>query len=418
MTEAVAQAAVGPLHQRPDRALCDAVRLFLVHWRASLMSLVTITVAVVAIGHSYVPSQSWLVWAVLAGINTLGQAAICRAMERAPSVEEAVQRWLRPLVANIALNSVLWGMVPIIVRAAATPVLVFSCVFSVMLMFCLANARGTRGMLLCGSIPLGVLCIAALLLAGLPWYAWAGFGSLAIIIVVHGLRMQAALQAGLQQQYAAEDMAVELRAQQQRLVELERERTLLLERRRLTRDMHDGLGSALVSSLAAVERGEVRPQQLASMLRDCMDDLRAVIDSLEPADQDLVAVLAMLRFRLEPRLDAAGVKLHWRMDDLPELAWMGAPEALHVMRIVQEVLANVVRHAGARRVEVSARLVDGCIHVCLADDGVGFDPAAAASGRGLPSLHQRAAALGGSIDIDAGAGRGTRVLLRLPVARV
>ena len=54
------------------------------------------------------------------------------------------------------------------------------------------------------------------------------------------------------------------------------------------------------ASLALVERGEGQPEELAATLRECVDDLRIVIDSLEPMDKDLIALLAMLRFRLQP----------------------------------------------------------------------------------------------------------------------
>ena len=142
-----------------------------------------------------------------------------------------------------------------------------------------------------------------------------------------------------------------------RLRELEHARTLATERQRLMRDMHDGLGSALTSSLAVAEQGEVQPAALVGLLRECVNDLRAVIDSLEPVDNDLAALLATLRFRIGQRLDAAGIQLDWRVQDLPPLAWLGPSEALQVMRIVQEALANVVKHARARRVQLTAARV-------------------------------------------------------------
>jgi signal transduction histidine kinase len=142
------------------------------------------------------------------------------------------------------------------------------------------------------------------------------------------------------------------------------------------RDMHDGLGSALTSSLAVAEQGEVQPAALVGLLRECVDDLRAVIDSLEPVDNDLAALLATLRFRLGQRLDAAGIQLDWRVQDLPPLAWLGPSEALQVMRIVQEALANVVKHARARRVQLTAARVGEQVELCIRDDGEGFDTSA------------------------------------------
>lgn len=209
----------------------------------------------------------------------------------------------------------------------------------------------------------------------------------------------------------------ELTQKHLRLRELERAQTLATERQRLMRDMHDGLGSALTSSLAVVERGEVQPKALAGMLRECVDDMRAVIDSLEPMDHDIAALLAMLRFRLGQRLELAGIRLEWNMPDLPSLVWMGPTEALQVMRIAQESLANVIKHAKARCVQITASQLDDQVEVRISDDGIGFDTSVASLGRGLRILKQRSATLGGSLAIESKVGGGTTVRLRLDVHR-
>lgn len=203
-----------------------------------------------------------------------------------------------------------------------------------------------------------------------------------------------------------------------RLRELERANTLATERRRLMRDMHDGLGSALTSSLTVVERGEARPADVAGMLRDCIDDLRVVIDSLDPVDNDLVALLATLRFRVGQRLSAAGVTLAWSVQDLPPLEWLGPPEALQVMRIVQEALSNVIKHANAGSAQLTTCLEGDEVVVSISDNGVGFDVSVPSPGRGLRFIRQRAADLGGEVVIEAAPNGGTTVQLRLPVNRV
>jgi signal transduction histidine kinase len=208
----------------------------------------------------------------------------------------------------------------------------------------------------------------------------------------------------------------ELQAKHSRLLELERVHTLTAERQRLMHDMHDGLGSALTTSLAMIEQGNVDGEELKSVLRESVDDLRAVIDSLEPLDGDLVSVLATMRFRLGKRLELAGIMLEWDMQDLPSLSWLGPPQALQVIRIVQEVLTNVLKHAGATRLRISAIASGHYIEVCIADNGCGFDPANHAVGRGLRHLSQRASSLHGSLLIDSGKGNGTTVRLLLPVA--
>jgi len=209
----------------------------------------------------------------------------------------------------------------------------------------------------------------------------------------------------------------ELQVNHERLRGVEREQALLLERQRLMRDMHDGLGSTLMSSLVLVEQGRLDSAEVAVLLRECVDDLRLVIDSLEPIGQDLVTLLASLRHRLGRRLELAGLVMQWEVQDLPPLEWLQPPDALQVLRIVQEVLTNVLKHASATGVRLATRLEGQHVTVLIEDNGVGFDPAQVARGRGLRHLSQRAQRLGGQITLDSRPGNGTRMRLELPLQR-
>jgi signal transduction histidine kinase len=208
----------------------------------------------------------------------------------------------------------------------------------------------------------------------------------------------------------------ELQANHSRLIELERAQTLAAERHRLMHDMHDGIGSALTTSLAMLEQGNLDYAELKGLLLDSVDDLRAVIDSLEPLDADLTSVLATLRFRLGKRLELAGIELAWDMQDLPPLSWLGPSQALQLTRIVQEVLTNILKHAHATHMQISAHRSGQFIEVCITDNGGGFDAATTPTGRGLRHLAHRAASLHGSIVVESRPGTGTTVRLLLPIA--
>lgn len=209
----------------------------------------------------------------------------------------------------------------------------------------------------------------------------------------------------------------ELRANHERLRGVEREQALLLERQRLMRDMHDGLGSTLMSTLVLVERDRLDNRAVAVLLRECVDDLRLVIDSLEPIDHDLVTLLAALRHRLGRRLESAGLVLDWQVEDVPPLPWLNPPDALQILRVVQEALTNILKHAQAHRIGIQVHQQGESIHVVIADDGVGFDPAHVTWGRGLRHLSQRAARLGSTVEVHSEPGRGTQVSLVLPLQR-
>jgi signal transduction histidine kinase len=85
------------------------------------------------------------------------------------------------------------------------------------------------------------------------------------------------------------------------------------------------------------------------------------------------------------------------------------------MRIVQEVLTNVLKHAAASQMRISAHRSESFIEVSIADNGRGFDSAATGGGRGLRHMSRRAASLQGSIVIDSQPGVGTTVRLLLPL---
>lgn len=211
----------------------------------------------------------------------------------------------------------------------------------------------------------------------------------------------------------------ELEASHEKLRAIEREQTLATERQRLMRDMHDGLGSSLMSSLVLVEQGRLAPADVAKVLRECIDDLKLTIDSLEPLGSDLVTLLATLRYRLGSRLEGAGLKLDWRVSDLPPLPWLDALAALEVLRILQEALTNVIKHSGARSIAISTAADGNDVRVLIADDGHGFDVERVrqeSPGRGLPNLARRAAKLGGQVRIESSAA-GTAVELTLKVER-
>jgi len=188
----------------------------------------------------------------------------------------------------------------------------------------------------------------------------------------------------------------------------------------LIRDLHENLGSTLMSTLVALERGTMPAADVLEVLRECVDDSRIVIDSLEPMGHDVVVLLATMRHRLGPRLKAAGLNVHWEVQDLPLLPWLGPPQALQVMRIVQETLTNILKHAQASRVRIATRQTtdEGVARVAIVieDNGIGFDAAVNRNGRGLNHLKSRAQVLQATVEVVSQRGTGTCVTLTLPAA--
>jgi signal transduction histidine kinase len=207
----------------------------------------------------------------------------------------------------------------------------------------------------------------------------------------------------------------ELEASYERLRAIERSQAEAAERQRLMREMHDGLGSSLMSSLVLVEQGKLDQASIARVLRECVDDLKLTIDSLEPMGEDLLTLLGTLRYRIGSRLEAAGLKLEWLVRDVPPLQWLNPAASLHILRILQESLTNVLKHASAKTICVETVATNAHVFVRVIDDGRGFDVASRrAAGRGLMNLKRRAEQIGGAVDVRSSQS-GTTVELRLPI---
>lgn len=226
----------------------------------------------------------------------------------------------------------------------------------------------------------------------------------------------ARLNKGLAQRLQARE--AELEQSYQRLRVIENEQMLGAERRRLMQDMHDGLGSSLISAIRSVEQGAMTGTEISGVLKGCMDDLKLAIDSMESVDADLLLLLATLRFRLAPRIESAGLALHWQVQSVPALSWLDPGSALHILRIMQECVANVLRHTRATAIRFSTSTEGQGVCVVIEDNGAGFavEEALRRSGRGLRNQQRRALAIGGTVRWESGSG-GTRFTLWLPLHR-
>ena len=216
--------------------------------------------------------------------------------------------------------------------------------------------------------------------------------------------------------YAVQTTA-DLRRSRERLVAAREE-----ERRRLRRDLHDGLGPTLAalglkldaaSNLVERRPGAVRQEleNIRLQVQEAVEDLRRVVHALRPpALDDLGLVPALLEH--VHRHEQSNLTLSFAAP--PDLPPIPAAVELAAYRIVQEALANVVRHADARSCAVTLAVRDGALVIHIDDDGRGM-PANPAPGVGLGSMGERAEELGGRCTVLPRAGGGTRVWAELPL---
>jgi signal transduction histidine kinase len=224
-------------------------------------------------------------------------------------------------------------------------------------------------------------------------------------------------------QVAAAAHAVQLAADLQR----SRERLVLAreeERRRLRRDLHDGVGSALAG--LALQAGRARRaiddapdtaiERMAALeagIRASVVDVRRIVDDLRPPALDDLGLGEALRERADALFDGRSVV----SCDISDVALPAAVEVA-AYRIGTEALTNSARHSGAASVEVRVQLGEGdrCLLIEVVDDGLGIG-GTAEHGVGLGSMRERASELGGTCDIRSDAGTGTTVRAVLPLPR-
>lgn len=254
---------------------------------------------------------------------------------------------------------------------------------------------------------------------------WMTAGSLVLMSAMAGVMVRRTGDAMAQAERLNQELArrvaereAEFHAVYARLREVEHQQVREAERRRITRDMHDGLGSQLVQTLNLVRHAgsSLDLPEVERMLHHALEDLRLTLDSLEPMEGDLPTILGTLRQRLSPTLAAAGIELDWQVQQVAAVEGLEAQGVMHLFRCLQEVFANVVKHARASRVCVRTWDESGQVCLSIADNGIGFpdhpDAPATTRGRGIRNIRLRVAELGGEVRFVC-AQPGTRVEFRL-----
>jgi signal transduction histidine kinase len=211
-------------------------------------------------------------------------------------------------------------------------------------------------------------------------------------------------------------LSADLQRSRERLVAAREE-----ERRRLRRDLHDGLGPVLAAQ--ALKAGSARALyardpaaadallgELETDLQAALEDIRRLVYELRPPSLDqlgLAGALRQLAARYEPRLRVS-------FDLSRQLPALPAGLEVAIYRIADEALANVARHAQAGHCRV--RLwADGWLRLEVADDGIGL-PDEPRPGVGSTSMRERAEELGGTCSLEPNLPHGTRVVVQLPLS--
>jgi signal transduction histidine kinase len=210
-----------------------------------------------------------------------------------------------------------------------------------------------------------------------------------------------------------------------RLFEASRELSVIEERNRLARELHDAMTQNLFSLTLTAEaasglvhtdpaRAHAEIDRIRALARDTQAELRSLIFELRPPQLEADGLVATIGKDLEVLGRAHGLKADLRVDGTLEV---DSAVEVELYRIVQEALNNAIRHARAETIEVEIEASDSGVTLTVRDDGVGFDPGARAIRErrlGLTSMRERAERLGGTFSVHTAREAGTTVRVEIP----
>jgi signal transduction histidine kinase len=240
-----------------------------------------------------------------------------------------------------------------------------------------------------------------------------------LVVRVERARRVAAVEA--EARAAGERLAAEQRA-------LAAEREVEEERGRLSREIHDGVSQRVYMLSLGLENAAVAARRTGA------EDLAGRLDTLHQVSRETLLETRNLLFDLgrvmagETGLGelarnlaseftaVTGIPVEVTAEE--EAVTLDAAQVGEVFRILQESLANVMKHSGATAARVALRDGGGVLNITVEDNGRGFDPEGARMGHGLNNIRERAARLGGEAAITSSDGAGTKVALSIPVAVV
>lgn len=255
--------------------------------------------------------------------------------------------------------------------------------------------------------------------------------SYAVVSATAGILLAVWINRIISQSAERKELIDELTATRRELAAAERQAGVLEERQRLAREIHDTLAQGFTSIVLQLQAAEaawasgspgarLHLEQARRTASENLAEARQLVWALQPdplGEASLAEALVRLTGRLaeEQGIEAA-TRITGRLRPLP------TPTEVALLRITQEALANVRRHARAGRVTVTLSYMEDVAVLDVQDDGVGFDPRAAGrtagpeeGGFGLAAMRQRVDRLGGSLVIESAPGAGTTLVVELPV---
>ncbi|MFS2003919.1 ATP-binding protein [Duganella sp. CT11-25] len=196
------------------------------------------------------------------------------------------------------------------------------------------------------------------------------------------------------------------------------------ERKSIALEIHDELNATLIAARLEAQRitelageGEIRDkaQAIIKLTLGLYNSGRALVRRLRPEVLDMLGLDGAVE-EIVRHYDSARSGCRFTLQASGDFSRLESAVGISAYRIVQEALSNIVKHARATHASVSLTLDEAGLHMHIADNGSGFDPALASSGIGIVGMRERVYAFNGDIEIDTGIAAGTRIAILMPPA--
>jgi len=195
-------------------------------------------------------------------------------------------------------------------------------------------------------------------------------------------------------------------------------------RNQIATDLHDDIGAGLaqVAILSEVARRQTPSAasqfaDIATLARTMRDSMSDIVWAIDPKKDRVTHLAERMRQFAVNTLASDGTRVDFQAphDSALESVALAPDRRRHLLLILKEAVTNVARHAGASQVTIALGVADSTIHLNVEDDGRGFDPSTVREGHGLGNLRSRSRDLGGDLQIHSAPGRGTRLVVQIPI---
>lgn len=194
------------------------------------------------------------------------------------------------------------------------------------------------------------------------------------------------------------------------------------ERHRLMTDLHDGVAGHLlsISALAGSAAGPERLNTIQRVAKSAIVDLRLIVDSLDEYSGELLACLRQFRARVDQLMRGTGMQVEWVLSPALTPAPISQESALNLVRILQEMIHNAIRHSGGSRIQIDIAPAESesvCIR-CRDDGQLGSDQMNLREGTGIRNMRLRAERIGADLEVCVSDIGGVEIILRLHLAQL